>query len=128
MPFAVAVARRIRRALPNCVLLVGGTEITDDIKCLRQMAERAHRSLADLIRELLGSPHDSSAAHRQELLQPPREEAQTRPKKHVQPALENHGRFDGATSMGTINVAVDRASGTAVTAFYGVLSTPGSLH
>ncbi len=38
------------------------------------------------------------------------------------------GRFNGATSIGTINVTVDRASGTAVTTFNGVLSTPGSLH
>ena len=37
------------------------------------------------------------------------------------------GRFNGATGIGTINVMVDLASGTAVATFNGVLSTPASL-
>jgi hypothetical protein len=37
------------------------------------------------------------------------------------------GRFNGASGNGTIKVTIDRASGTAVTSFNGVLSTPGSL-
>jgi radical SAM superfamily enzyme YgiQ (UPF0313 family) len=35
LPFALAIARQVRQAQPDAVLCVGGTEISDDIKCLR---------------------------------------------------------------------------------------------
>jgi len=39
LPFAIKMARLIREALPNCVLLMGGTEISDDIKCLKNTSD-----------------------------------------------------------------------------------------
>jgi anaerobic magnesium-protoporphyrin IX monomethyl ester cyclase len=39
LPFAIALSKEIRACLPNTVLCVGGTEISDDIKCLRATAD-----------------------------------------------------------------------------------------
>ncbi len=39
LPFGLAIARQIRQRLPNTVLCVGGTEISDIIKCLRNPAD-----------------------------------------------------------------------------------------
>jgi anaerobic magnesium-protoporphyrin IX monomethyl ester cyclase len=39
LPFGISLARQIRRRLPDTVLCVGGTEISDDLKCLRDSAD-----------------------------------------------------------------------------------------
>ena len=39
LPFAMRMAKQIRQALPNTLLCVGGTEISDELKCLRDRAD-----------------------------------------------------------------------------------------
>ncbi|HEY3058251.1 MAG TPA: radical SAM protein [Chloroflexota bacterium] len=39
LPFAIRMAKQIRQVLPNTLLCVGGTEISDELKCLRDKAD-----------------------------------------------------------------------------------------
>jgi anaerobic magnesium-protoporphyrin IX monomethyl ester cyclase len=39
LPFALQMAKQIRQALPNTILCVGGTEISDELKCLRTTSD-----------------------------------------------------------------------------------------
>lgn len=39
LPFAIALTKLIRNALPDALVCVGGTEISDELKCLRDKAD-----------------------------------------------------------------------------------------
>jgi hypothetical protein len=39
LPFAIYLCRYIRSVLPDCVLTVGGTEVSEDLKCLQRPAD-----------------------------------------------------------------------------------------